>query len=462
MTKLESEGSSKPKKTIHHQATTDLDRGLAHALKTIGQATKKVKAFEIQRSIRKIRSARQPKPTRTNRSPMKIQLGLLEADLVALKAIVPGHLARKLLHARLKKKSSELSDHTTFQELEPSTESSTLGRIENKIGSHKLLAQVISRAVSSLLPHQPHPRALESLDTRAHPIRPSQTRRPTQAPSAQSSAPLDDRDRLAEELDQAVARELEALEDSDPSYTSDDESNQSSPEELERTILEEEGEPEDSIADSGDEDQGSLGGSEQARKRLRMTSSSKRLDPSTLDRSSGHSIKRSTTRSSASTFLPALNVGYTIGDSDRSSDSDIDDRALDKLERERARKNRRGQRARRAIWEQKYGKSAKHLTKLQQQKHRQPDQVRVRTQAYPSTRQRSEAIERKSDGDPKSKTKSDHDRKGGHRLKSTDSEDRSIVKKPDAHQVHPSWLAKQNQLKSLSAVKPTGKKIVFD
>lgn len=58
----------------------------------------------------------------------------------------------------------------------------------------------------------------------------------------------------------------------------------------------------------------------------------------------------------SSAFLPSLAAGFTAGDSDASDHDDITFEATDGL-----RKNRRGQRARRAIAERKYGKRAKHL-----------------------------------------------------------------------------------------------------
>ncbi|KAK0464608.1 BUD22-domain-containing protein [Desarmillaria tabescens] len=60
----------------------------------------------------------------------------------------------------------------------------------------------------------------------------------------------------------------------------------------------------------------------------------------------------------ASTFLPSLSVGFIKGNED-SDWSDSDAKAGD-IEQK---KNRRGQRARRAIWEKKYGKNANHKKK---------------------------------------------------------------------------------------------------
>jgi len=61
---------------------------------------------------------------------------------------------------------------------------------------------------------------------------------------------------------------------------------------------------------------------------------------------------------SESTFLPSLSVGFIRGD----SDSDFSDGEAASV-MGGPKKNRRGQRARRAIWEKKFGKSANHIKK---------------------------------------------------------------------------------------------------
>ncbi|EMR09498.1 hypothetical protein PNEG_02086 [Pneumocystis murina B123] len=58
---------------------------------------------------------------------------------------------------------------------------------------------------------------------------------------------------------------------------------------------------------------------------------------------------------SGSTFLPSLSTGYISG-SDDNNNIDPEYKVIDK-----PKKNRRGQRARRKIWEIKYGKNARHL-----------------------------------------------------------------------------------------------------
>lgn len=73
-------------------------------------------------------------------------------------------------------------------------------------------------------------------------------------------------------------------------------------------------------------------------------------------------VAESSNPTSGSTFLPSLAVGFIRGDSD-SEWSDGEAAAGDLPQR----KNRRGQRARKAIWEKKYGKNANHIKKQQEQ-----------------------------------------------------------------------------------------------
>ncbi|MDI1489597.1 MAG: hypothetical protein OHK93_000794 [Ramalina farinacea] len=74
----------------------------------------------------------------------------------------------------------------------------------------------------------------------------------------------------------------------------------------------------------------------------------------------------------ATTFLPTLSMGgYWSGGSDNGNDHEDDD--IDGLSHEPKRKNKRGQRARQAIYEQKYGQNANHLKKQPQGSTKQGD-----------------------------------------------------------------------------------------
>jgi hypothetical protein len=134
--------------------------------------------------------------------------------------------------------------------------------------------------------------------------------------------------------------------------------------------------------------------------------------------------------SSAGDNLPALQMGYVSG-----SDDDDDARfENDKVVKEltSGRKNRRGQRARRKIWEAKYGKNAKHLVK-----ERKEEQEKM--QKKQERRQRREEFAAKAKAEKEQKKK----------------QVQSQSQKP----LHPSWQAK----KQTTVVAPfQGQKKKFD
>ncbi|WFD18067.1 hypothetical protein MCAP1_000279 [Malassezia caprae] len=158
--------------------------------------------------------------------------------------------------------------------------------------------------------------------------------------------------------------------------------------------------------------------------------------------------KRSRAPPDASTFLPSLNSGFipaTDGDDWSDAEADYADTGAIKGPAKSTRKNRRGQRERRAyvfhtdrsIWEKKYGRHANHL-KLREKEPRvkaRPSKVSPRTsdqRSTPSTRPKEPAP--------------------------------AAAPAPgtDSTFVHPSWAAKQKAKITLAQAKPQGTKIVFD
>ncbi|KAK3401904.1 Bud-site selection protein [Sordaria brevicollis] len=99
-----------------------------------------------------------------------------------------------------------------------------------------------------------------------------------------------------------------------------------------------EDEPEDEAEDSDSSSSGIDAAPSKKKSKTSSTSSTQKLQNFTMD----------------STFLPTLMGGYISG-SESASDVDVAP----------ARKNRRGQRARQAIWEKKFKEEAKHLKKMQ-------------------------------------------------------------------------------------------------
>ncbi|KAH3899904.1 Bud22p SCDLUD_004215 [Saccharomycodes ludwigii] len=136
--------------------------------------------------------------------------------------------------------------------------------------------------------------------------------------------------------------------------------------------------------------------------------------------------------------LPALQVGYLSNE-----DNDEDDFFEPEVKEEKPqRKNRRGQRARRKIWEQKFGSGAKHIQRelIKEKELRQQRQL--------------EYEQRQLKRELKAKEREEMDKE--KREKNKEMERRSNTK------IHPSWEAKKLQEQKLNKVKFEGKKVVFN
>jgi hypothetical protein len=148
----------------------------------------------------------------------------------------------------------------------------------------------------------------------------------------------------------------------------------------------------------------------------------------------------------SSSFLPSLsNVGYLSGS--ESEASDIDDHVA-------PRKNRRGQRARQAIWEKKYGEKAKHVTEPKNNRDEgwdakrgavSKDDLRSRTNSKfskaPPGRERA--------GNPPVATLARNQKS-------------SATKKDDTGPLHPSWEAAKRAKEQKLAATFQGKRLTFD
>ncbi|KAF2837455.1 Bud-site selection protein [Patellaria atrata CBS 101060] len=149
-----------------------------------------------------------------------------------------------------------------------------------------------------------------------------------------------------------------------------------------------------------------------------------------------------------STFLPSLTLGGYISnsESEASDDSEMDIGP---------RKNRRGQRARREIWEKKYGKKAKHL-------QAQPNPQSARGSRDKGWDPRRGAIEQ---GDRRRVKGPDrgHARPGGSGANVVPLKQRPKAKKRDDEgRLHPSWEAAKKAKEIKQTAQFQGKKIVFD
>lgn len=156
--------------------------------------------------------------------------------------------------------------------------------------------------------------------------------------------------------------------------------------------------------------------------------------------------------------LPQLLNGYYSGDED-SDASDIDETEAKLVKEQTAmpqKKNRRGQRARRRIWAQKYGREANHVQKEIQEKQAEREK---RQREYEERVEKRAAKQAKSD-----KTNANLiPIANAKRMGMNNGTPVAIAAvKPNVNENHPSWVAKKQAEEKLKNAKFSGKKITFD
>ncbi|CCF53415.1 hypothetical protein NDA11_001006 [Ustilago hordei] len=210
---------------------------------------------------------------------------------------------------------------------------------------------------------------------------------------------------------------------------------------------------------------------------------------STSDRSS----KKSKSSSANSTLLPSLSTGFLAGRSDdewSDAEADLADRDLSELKSgsKKERRNRMGQRARKALYEKKYGKNANHIKMREKQKAVKRERSSTRASGVRggggdgNGRQRPPAFQApaKRDGGwggPVAPLPKQAKRPFVPRAEPISAPPASAgatqsgVKvnrgakaggENKTQEMHPSWIAKQKQKELMTQVKPQGKKVVFD
>ncbi|KAK9479674.1 Bud-site selection protein [Lipomyces japonicus] len=161
-------------------------------------------------------------------------------------------------------------------------------------------------------------------------------------------------------------------------------------------------------------------------------------------------ISKSETERKKPIVLPSLNVGYISASDDefeQGYDDDNDEQELSKSLKP-ARKNRRGQRARQKIWEQKYGKKAKHVAK-EESERRAKEQEKFEKKKARYLAKLREAEVNNTNNTPLG-------------TRSTVPDPAALVKQAKADPnkpIHPSWAARQAKSKPVDF---KGKKVVFD
>ncbi|KAK0188145.1 Bud-site selection protein [Armillaria mellea] len=360
---------------------------LHHDLKEAKKAAKKAKTFETQKLVKKLKTLR-------NKNEDHSQITECESELDELKGLNHEAVARTALRSKLLKDRILSGNEHVQAAVSDQLQSNLLGgstKVQSRILSSKVLAVEIANIIESL--------------------------------RAVILPPSDDED--VEPPRKITKVEVE-----------DDEG-----------AMEEDGdEEEDEAGDEMGWESGTVGDDEKENDDGWESGS---LDEGDDDTPTNPSAKPSTSKSQnksstgASTFLPSLSVGFIKGNED-SDWSESDAKAGD-IEQK---KNRRGQRARRAIWEKKYGKNANH--KKQEAAEAGRKRWNNNSEGGPSNRRYDSRTSRgsaKFDGDGRR----DKGSEGQHRQRpdtgwgqrKTLSREGPVAKPDDKEALHPSWEAKR-------------------
>lgn len=151
-------------------------------------------------------------------------------------------------------------------------------------------------------------------------------------------------------------------------------------------------------------------------------------------------------RPTDSTFLPSLMGGYISG-SESASDVDVEPA-----------KKRRGQRARQAIWEKKFGAKAKHLNQPGKKKQGRDSGWDMKRGAVDGDDGGRRTPWKKGVSNPFARNGGGDDGHGGPRQEVQ----RPPPKRDDEGVLHPSWEARKKSKDALKTAAFSGQKVVFD
>ncbi|GCE99285.1 hypothetical protein ZYGM_002224 [Zygosaccharomyces mellis] len=149
--------------------------------------------------------------------------------------------------------------------------------------------------------------------------------------------------------------------------------------------------------------------------------------------------------------LPELMAGYYSG-GDSSDDDLVNDRiAQEQMSNKSQRKNRRGQRARRKIWEQKFGEKANHLVKERKAFY---EKKKKKQQEF-EERENKRAAKAAKVSEFERNVSQESEKEAPHKPDPKKTKDEPAME-------HPSWIAKREADAKLKNAKFEGKKVVFD
>ncbi|CAE6487029.1 unnamed protein product [Rhizoctonia solani] len=417
---------------------------LHHSFKEAIQAAKKAKAFESQRTVKKLKDARQKAPG---------DVPELEQKLEAAKALDHAALARISLSRKILKIKT-LAENPMIQaalaEVDVPALESITGEAKQAVLSSKILAGEVGRLCTALK------ELVEPAEDKA-PEQNDESSREEEGEEEEEWKGILSNDGDEDEVPDSAALEsaLSKLGIPPDSVSHDLPPESDSYSETDSVVLDS-GEDSEDADDGASWESGSVDSEGNVRRAASVSSSSSSSPPKKQSKVSTKTESR---------FLPSLATGFIRGDSDGSDVEDADDAP--------GRKNRRGQRARKAIWEKKYGKNANHVKKAKEEavarggargRGRGGFGMGAGRGGHAVTEGRGEGARPSRGGAPA--------RRGGRvrpppaPLPTTQDSgwsQRAPKKDKEEKPMHPSWIAKQKlKSKESIAAAPQGKKIVFD
>ncbi|KAF9516436.1 hypothetical protein BS47DRAFT_662974 [Hydnum rufescens UP504] len=353
---------------------------LHHGLKEIKHAAKKAKAFEIRRIIKRLKQLKK-QPAQSS------EIQRAEAELELLKALDHDRLAHAALYTKLHKdhlvKNAHIFQASSSILTPPSHASPTKAdskrsssvadvSIQMKLESRVLSSKTLATEVKTVLDHLRH--IVEPLTPLSGKMNGTHDNVGDEDEEAEEDTEDEnDGDSETSKRIPDARSDLRASEsDEDSSVYDDDELKQGHGGLAQRSLEASQSDNEASNADDAGWESGSISPTSPPPKRLKLGHSATpgvtggstdedKEDVQSNDASDSDEVLTS------SRFLPSLNVGFTRGESDGSDWSGAEDDA--NAGDGKQRKNRRGQRARQAIWEKKYGKNANHIKHQREQEH---------------------------------------------------------------------------------------------
>ncbi|KAG2155949.1 Bud-site selection protein [Suillus bovinus] len=407
--------TTKRKRQIQTDETdigTKLEKKLHHDTKEVRKAAKKAKTFEMQKILKKMKDARRKGDDNAVKD--------IEAQHTALKQLDSGPIADSALSTKIKKDKflsqdpnlqSAMSKSLSPSVIAPTVPGSAVGVVQSRLLSSKVLAVDVSRIIEGL-------RRL---------LNPAERVYQSEVNDAEASLPQKKKQKI---------QQNEGL----PKVPLVDTSSKEKP----RADVEDDGWESGTVSDGDHSVQGDSGVDEGPDEEDNFTSDGG--DDLSVPRERAN---QGNPKAIQSTFLPSLSVGFIRGGSDTDF-SDSEEKATDT-----AKKNRRGQRARRAIWEKKFGRHANHVIK--RNASNRPDIPSGNVVVRRDQRQHRNG-NHDSDGAPFSgytrntriPDKNRYDA-SAHLMSGNHKEEKSL---------HPSWEAKKKQ-QNVAIVPAQGTRIVF-